>query len=70
MATWADEDLAIGERVKGVQRPKRGDEQLIVTPGTKIFMRPRSMRLVKESYIEAEFEISDLASQVMRLMIV
>jgi len=68
IAVWADEDPAIGERVEGLQRPKRGDGQLIVSPGTKISIRLRSMWSVKKiyniSYIEAEFRISDLANQV------
>jgi len=67
-AAWADEDLAISERVEGLQCPKQDDGQLIVSPGTKILIRLRSMWLVKKiyniSHIEAEFGISDLANQV------
>jgi len=68
IATWADEDLAIGKRVEGLQRLKQGDGQLIVSPGMKILIRLRSMCSVKKiyniSHIEAEFRISDLANQV------
>jgi len=68
IAAWADEDPVIAKRVKEAQRPKQGDKQLIVTPGTKIFMRFRSKRSGKEIYnlphIAAEFKISDLANQV------
>jgi hypothetical protein len=68
IATWADEDPAIAKQVEDAQRPKGGDKQLIVTPGTKIFMRLRSKRSGKEIYniphIAAEFKIPDLANQV------
>ena len=54
--------------MKGVQCPKPGDKQLIVTPGTKIFMRLGSKRSGKEiyniPYIAAGFKISHLANQV------
>jgi len=51
-----------------LQCPKRGDRQLIVSPGTKILIRLRSMCSVKKiyyiSHIEAEFGILDLVNQV------
>jgi len=72
IAAWADEDPAIAKWVKEAQCPKQGDKQLIITPGTEIFMRFRSRRSGKEIYnlphIAAKFKISDLANQVRQFL--
>jgi len=58
--------------MEGLHCPKRGDGQLIVSPGTKILNRLRSMCSVKKiyniSHIEPEFGILDLANQVRKFL--